>query len=113
MMKNAELQKEWANAQVAERRAAAAREREEEQNWSAQESAINRMQGMLHDENAARKAALAKATQDENKRMAREKREREAAWRADQESNNQAETTLTNHHEILEANGTIRKMLPQ
>ena len=43
----------------------------------------------------------------ENKRMAQEKRDREAAWRNDQESNNQAETTLTNHNEVLNMDGTI------
>lgn len=46
---------------------------------------------------------------EENKRMAQEKRDREAAWRNDQESNNQAEVTLTNHNEVLENNGTIRR----
>ena len=60
------------------------------------------MRGMLEDENAARKAAYAKQMQEENKRMAQEKRDREAAWRNDQESNNQAEVTLTNHNEVLE-----------
>ena len=60
------------------------------------------MRGMLEDENAARKAAYAKQMQEENKRMAQEKRDRENAWRNDQESNNQAEVTLTNHNEVLE-----------
>ena len=67
------------------------------------------MRGMLEDENAQRKAAYAKQIQMENKRMAQEKRDREAAWRNDQESTNQAETTLTNHNEVLEMNGTIRR----
>jgi len=41
--------------------------------------------------------------------MAQEKRDRENAWRNDQESNNQAEVTLTNHNEVLENTGTIRR----
>lgn len=67
------------------------------------------MRGMLEDENAQRKAAYAKQIQMENRRMAQEKRDREAAWRNDQEATNQAETTLTNHNEVLEMNGTIRR----
>ena len=89
--------------------AAAEASRQEEANWAAQEEAILRMRGMLEDENAARKAAYAKQMQEENKRMAQEKRDRESAWRNDQESNNQAEVTLTNHNEVLENNGTIRR----
>lgn len=67
------------------------------------------MRGMLEDEANARKAAYAKQMMEENKRMAREKRDRENAWKNDQESNNQAEVTLTNHNEVLENNGTIRR----
>ena len=67
------------------------------------------MRGMLEDEISQRKAAYAKQIQMENKRMAQEKRDREAAWRNDQEATNQAETTLTNHNEVLEMNGTIRR----
>ena len=50
-----------------------------------------------------------KQMQEENKRMALEKRQREAAWAADQESSNQAEVTLTNHHETLSLDGKIRR----
>lgn len=67
------------------------------------------MRGMLEDEANARKAAYAKSMMEENKRMAREKRDRENAWKNDQESNNQAEVTLTSHNEVLENNGTIRR----
>ena len=67
------------------------------------------MRGMLEDEANARKAAYAKQMLEENKRMAREQRDRENAWKNDQESNNQAEVTLTNHNEVLENNGTIRR----
>lgn len=89
--------------------AARANEIEEEKNYAAQEEAILRMRGMLEDEATARKNAYAKQIMEENKRMAREKREREEAWRQDQESSNQAEVTLTNHNEVLEANGTVRR----
>ena len=67
------------------------------------------MRGMLEDENAQRKAAYAKQMQQENKQMAIQKRQREEAWAADQESQNQAETTLTNHNEVLELDGTVRR----
>ena len=67
------------------------------------------MRGMLEDENAANKAAYAKAIQAENKRLAQQKRDREAAWSNDQQMQNAAETTLTNHHEILQPDGkTLR-----
>ena len=110
-MKNAELQKEWATQQCRERKAAADAEREEEKAFSNQEEAINRMRGMLDDENAQRKAEYQRQIMLENKRMAQEKREREAAWRDDQERNNQAETTLTVHPEELRADGTIRRQM--
>ena len=67
------------------------------------------MRGMLEDEQHARNAAFQRSIVEENKRMAREKAQREDNWRRDQESQNQAEVTLTNHNEILEANGTIRR----
>lgn len=102
MRLNAQNQRDWADQQRRENQAAADSQREEEANWAAQEEAILRMRGMLEDENAAQKAAYAKQMQEENKRMAREKRDRENAWRNDQENNNQAEVTLTNHNEVLE-----------
>jgi len=41
------------------------------------------MRGMLEDEATAKKAAMMKSVQDENKRMAQEKRNRENAWNKD------------------------------
>lgn len=109
MMLNAQNQRDWADQQKRENQNAAAAQREEEANFAAQEEAVLRMRGMLEDEANARKAAYAKQMMEENKRMAREKRDRENAWKNDQESNNQAEVTLTNHNEVLENNGTIRR----
>jgi len=86
MKKNADLQKEWADQQMRERRAAAENERCENMAYAHQEEAILRMRGMLEDECNARKAAYAAAIRDENKRLAREKREREERWRQDQEN---------------------------
>ena len=89
--------------------AAAEAEREEEQNWAAQEDAVLRMRGMLEDEQHARSVAYHRQIVEENKRMARDKAQREENWRNDQESQNQAEVTLTNHNEVLEATGTVRR----
>ena len=107
MRLNAQNQKDWADQQHRENMAAAEAQREEEKAWAHQEDTILRMRGMLEDEQNQRKADYAKQIQMENKRMAQEKRDREAAWRNDQESNNQAETTLTNHNEVLNMDGTI------
>ena len=108
-MKNAELQKEWANQQMRERKAAQEAEAEEEANYAAQSEAILRMRGMLEDENAQRKAQYAKQMQEENKRLAREKRERDEAWKNNNNAANIAETTLTKHPEALQADGTIAR----
>lgn len=109
MMLNAQNQRDWADQQHRENVAQQNADCEEEKNFAAQEEAVLRMRGMLEDESNARKAAFAKDMQQENMRMAREKRDRENAWKNDQESNNQAEVTLTNHNEVLEKNGTIRR----
>ena len=67
------------------------------------------MRGMLEDERNQAKAAYAQQIMRENKQMAIQKRQREEAWAADQEASNQAEVTLTNHNEVLELDGTIRR----
>ena len=85
-MLNAKNQRDWADQQQREKRAAQQFEHEQEMAYAAQEEAILRMRGMLEDENQARKAAHQKAMQEENKRMAQAKRDREAAWRNDQEA---------------------------
>ena len=107
MRLNAQNQRDWADQQKREHMAAAQAQKEEEQAYAAQDEAILRMRGMLEDEQRQRKEAYMKQIQMENKRMAQEKRDREAAWRNDQESNNQAEVTLTNHNEVLNLDGTI------
>ena len=53
-MHNAQMQREWADQQMRERRHQAACEKEEEMNWAAQQEATTRMIGMLQDENNAR-----------------------------------------------------------
>ena len=83
MQKNAELQKEWANQQVREHKAACQNEREEEAAYAAQTDAITRMRGMLEDEMNAKRANMMKEMQEENKRLAQQKRDRESAWRQD------------------------------
>lgn len=109
MKKNAELQKEWANQQMRERKAANDNEREEEKAYADQTDAILRMRGMLEDENLQRQADHQKWIQSENKRLAREKREREERARQENEAFNQAETTLTKHPEELAMDGTVRR----
>ena len=109
MKQNAQNQKDWADQQRRENMAAAQAEREEEGAWAAQEEAILRMRGMLEDEQQQRTVAMHKEMVAENKRMAREKAQREQNWRDDQENQNQAEVTLTNHNEVLESTGVIRR----
>ena len=67
------------------------------------------MRGMLEDEQYQRNVAYHKQIVAENKRMAQEKRDREENWRHDQESQNQAEVTLTSHNEVLELDGQTRR----
>ena len=111
MKRNAALQQEWATQQCRERAAAREAEREEEKCFAMQDESINRMRGMLEDDNARSKAEYARQIMLENKRMAQQKRDREAAWRNDQESSNQAEVTLTNHPEQLNADGTVARQM--
>ena len=81
MQKNAELQKEWANQQVREHKAAQHNEKEEEAAYAQQTDAILRMRGMLEDEMNAKRANMMKEMQEENKRLAQQKRDRESAWK--------------------------------
>ena len=52
---------------------------------------------------------MMKEMQEENKRLALEKKRREQGWREDQQMQDKAETTLTNHNEALDANGKITR----
>ena len=108
-MTNAQNIRDFADQKARENKAEQARQVEEEKNYAAQEEALLRMRGMLEDENRQRQAAYAKDIQMENKRMAQQKRDREAAERAAQEATNQLEVTLTNHNEVLESTGVIRR----
>ena len=105
MKKQAEMIKEYADQKKREDRQQAAQEAADEAAYAAQQDVINRMKGMLEDEMSAKRAAMNKQIQDENKRLAREKREREEAWKREQEESNQFEVTLTNHNEELLPNG--------
>ena len=62
------------------------------------------MRGMLEDEATAKKAAMMKSVQDENKRMAQEKRNRENAWNKDQQNKNANEVDYTLESDIMTEN---------
>ncbi len=85
MKQNAAQLREWADQKKREDRQQAAQEAEDERAYAAQQEAITRMIGMLEDDNTAKRVAMNKQIQDENKRLAREKREREEAWKREQE----------------------------
>ena len=63
-------QKEWADEQKREKCYQANRDAKEEKAYAAQTEAITRMRGMLEDEATQKKAALMKATQQENLKLA-------------------------------------------
>ena len=77
--------------------------------YAQQTEAITRMRGMLEDEATQKKAQMMKEMQEENKRLALEKKRREQGWREDQQMQDKAETTLTNHKEMMDANGKITR----
>lgn len=79
----AQQQKEWCQQQTREHQQANAEDRAVEQAWCEQEEAVLRMRSMLEDEATAKKAAMMKAMQEENKRLAQAKKDRESAWKAD------------------------------
>ena len=49
--------------------------------YAEQTDMLNRMRGMLEDENNQKRAQMMKALQEENKRLAREKRDKDQSWR--------------------------------
>lgn len=51
--------------------------------YAEQTLTLNRMRGMLEDENNQKRAQMMKEMQEENKRLAREKRDRERQWKND------------------------------
>lgn len=107
MKRNAQNQKDWADQQLREKRQAKAQEDEDERQYALQTEAITRMRGMLEDEASQKKAAMQRAMMEENKRLALEKRRREEAWKQDQQEQDKAEVTLTNHDETLDADGKV------
>ena len=60
MAHNAATQKEWANEQSRQMAEQRAREAEEERQYAAQTDALNRMRGMLEDENNMKRANMLK-----------------------------------------------------
>ena len=109
MKRNAQNQRDWATQQVREKNQTKAQEKMDEQMYAQQTEAITRMRGMLEDEATQKKAQMMKEMQEENKRLALEKKRREQSWREDQQMQDKAETTLTNHNETLDANGKITR----
>merc|ERR1711871_1684307 len=109
MKKNAELINEWANQQCREKKAAAENERDEEKAYAVQTETITRMRGMLEDEMTDKRNQMMKEMQAENKRLALEKKQREAAWKGDQATRDKFETTLTQHHEVLDEQSRITR----
>ena len=81
----------------------------DDQMYAQQTEAITRMRGMLEDEATQKKAQMMKEMQEENKRLALEKKRREQSWKEDQQMQDKAETTLTNHNETMDANGKITR----
>lgn len=51
--------------------------------YADQTEMLNRMRGMLEDENNQKRARMMKELQEENKRLAKEKRDRENSWKND------------------------------
>ena len=75
--------------------------------YAMQTDAITRMRGMLEDEANQKKASMMKEMQAYNKQLALEKKRREQGWKEDQQMQDKAETTLTDHHEKMDPNGKI------
>ena len=109
MKRNAQNQRDWATQQVREKNQTKAQEKLDEQMYAQQTEAITRMRGMLEDEATQKKTQMMKEMQEENKRLALEKKRREQGWREDQQMQDKAETTLTNHNETMDANGKITR----
>ena len=107
MKVNAKNQRDWADQQIREKKAAAAAEKQADFEYAQQQDAIGRMIGMLQDEGSSNKAQMMKKIQQENQAMALAKRQKEDNWKKDQQAQNLAEVTLTNHGETLGADGRV------
>lgn len=62
------------------------------------------MRGVLEDDMSAKRAAMMKQLQEENKRLAKEKRDRENQWRQDQEAKNQFEIAKVVSSDLMTEN---------
>ena len=109
MKRNAQNQKDWADQQIREKNQCKAQEKEDERMYAMQTEAITRFRGMLEDEATAKKNQMMKEMQEYNQMLALEKKRKEQAWREDQQCQDKAETTLTDHHEEMDPNGKITR----
>lgn len=109
MKRNAQNQRDWADQQIREKNQMKAKEKEDDCMYAQQTEAITRFRGMLEDEATKKKNQMMKEMQEYNQMLALEKRRKEQAWREDQQCQDKAETTLTNHYEEMDANGRITR----
>ena len=109
MKRNAQNQKDWADQQIREKNQNKAQEKQDDQMYAMQTEAITRMRGMLEDEATQKKNQMMKEMQEYNKMLALEKKRKEQAWKEDQQCQDKAETTLTDHHEEMDPNGKITR----
>lgn len=109
MKRNAQNQRDWADQQIREKNQKCAQEKEDDRMYAMQTDAITRMRGMLEDEATQKKNNMMKEMQAYNKQLALEKKRREQGWKEDQQCQDKAETTLTDHHELMDANGKITR----
>merc|ERR1712032_261390 len=107
--RNAQNQRDWADQQIREKNQKNCQEKEDDRMYAMQTEAITRMRGMLEDEASQKKNQMMKDMQAYNKQLALEKKRREQAWKEDQQCQDKAETTLTDHHEKMNADGKIAR----
>ena len=77
MKRNAQNQRDWADQQIREKKAAKAQEQEDERQYALQTETITRFRGMLEDEATQKKNAMMKEMQAYNKMLALEKKKKE------------------------------------
>ena len=69
------------------------------------------MRGMVEDHATAKKAAMMKEMQEENKRLAQQKRDRETAWKNDHANKDKFELNATiNHSVAYQYDGTVNQL---
>ena len=72
-------QKDWIEQQKREHAQAKFQEDEEERAYAQQTDVLNRMRGMLEDENTQKRNNMMKQMQEENRRLAQQKKANEDA----------------------------------